>query len=99
MAQTKDPDEWSRLLTPDSLSELGGTPQAPPGGPFDPAGSWAQTWQIWLLKRNSNDTNHRGFIQLRRKATERDDRFELLASQTAIQKSQGAVHESFAEIL
>ncbi len=98
MPKNKTPNQWSRLLTPASLAEYGAIDKARPKDPFDPGGAWRQTWRLWLLRRNTKDVNHRGFIRLERRPSSSGKSFDLDITQTAIQVSQYAVHQMRARL-
>ena len=86
--------QWNQPLTPETLASYGALDFPPPEGPFEPSGIWEQVWQIWLLKPNRRQTNHLGFIRLRRQPGSSAGTFSLHVEQQVINFASLAVQEA-----
>lgn len=90
-------NEWSQLLTPQSLKNYGALENEVPTDEFNPHGDWELTWKVWLLKRGKKDTNHRGYIHLKKENIS-DESFKLYVDQKLLQVPHCAGYETNAVI-
>ncbi len=60
--------QWQSPLTVETLSRYGGLDFEIVRSEFEPAAHWEMVWQIWTLTPRPQESNHRGFIRLRKRA-------------------------------